>query len=245
MERIGFSTGALALGDFRRGLDLQRRADVQAVELSALREDELDGLISALPTLDLAQFSFRSFHAPSQLIRLSNSELVDRLRPVAEQRLPIVVHPDIIDDFAVWRTLGSAVSLENMDQRKRVCRTAKEMEPFFENLPDARFCFDIGHARQVDPTMSIAVDLLLRFQDRLAEVHISEVNWQCRHVAISSAAVLAFWKVSTLIPNTIPIIIESLILPEQIDKELETVRRCLRSEQPLLVGQSYAELAET
>ena len=45
MPRIGFSTGALALGDFRKGIKLQRREDIQAIELSALREDELDGLI--------------------------------------------------------------------------------------------------------------------------------------------------------------------------------------------------------
>ena len=243
MERIGFSTGALARGDFQRGLDLQRRADVDAVELSALREDELDGLIAALPTLDLAQFSFRSFHAPSRLTRLSNAELVDRLRPAVDCGLPIVVHPDVIDDFAPWRTLGAAVFLENMDQRKRVCRTANEMEPFFGELPQARFCFDVGHARQVDPTMSVAVDLLLRFQNRLSEVHISEVNWQCHHVAISSAAAFAFWRISSLIPSSTPIIIESLIPPERMDKEIGIVRQCLRAKQLLFVEQSGAAWA--
>jgi hypothetical protein len=174
---------------------------------------------------------------------MSNAALVDKLRPVVELGFPIVVHPDIIDDFAVWQTLGSAVLLENMDLRKRVCRTANEMVPYFEALPEARFCFDIGHARQVDPTMSIAVDLLLRFRNRLAEIHISEVSWECRHVAISSAAALAFWKISSLIPDSIPVIIESLIQPDQIDKELETVRRSLRSDQPLLSGRPISELA--
>jgi hypothetical protein len=163
---------------------------------------------------------------------------VDKLHPVAEGGCPIVVHPDIIDDFAPWRSLGALVLLENMDQRKRICRTATEMEPFFDELPSAQFCFDIGHARQVDPTMSIAVDLLLRFRHRLAEIHISEVSWECRHVAISSAAALAFWKVSALIAESVPVIIESLILPEQIDDELETVQRCFRFDQPLLVGLS-------
>jgi hypothetical protein len=243
MRQIGFSSGALALGDFRRGINLQRRDNIQAIELSALREDELDCLIDALPTLDLSQFSFRSFHAPSRLARLSNVELVERLRPVAERGFPIVVHPDIIDDFGPWKSLGSAVLLENMDQRKRVCRTAREMDPFFDHLPDARLCFDIGHARQVDPTMSIAVDLLLRFHDQLAEVHISEVSWEHRHVAISSAAALAFWKIAALIPESIPIIIESLIPSEQIDNELDIVRRCLQANQPLFARVPNGELA--
>jgi hypothetical protein len=243
MLRIGFSTGALAFGDFRRGLDLQRRPDINAVELSALREEELDGLISALPRLDLTQFCFRSFHAPSRLINLSEFELVERLRAVVEYGFPVVIHPDIIDDVKVWQKLGSAVLLENMDQRKRVCRTAMEMEPYFDQLPEARLCFDIGHARQVDPTMSVAIDLLLRFRDRLAEIHISEVNWECRHTAISSAAALAFWKISSLFADQVPIIIESLIKPDQIDKELGTVRRCLRSEQPIFSDPPTSELA--
>ena len=39
MRRIGFSTCALALGDFQRGVALQRRPDINAIELSALREN--------------------------------------------------------------------------------------------------------------------------------------------------------------------------------------------------------------
>jgi hypothetical protein len=46
--RIGFSTGSLASGDFRRGLEMALRARVEAIELSALREDELDPLLGAV-----------------------------------------------------------------------------------------------------------------------------------------------------------------------------------------------------
>jgi hypothetical protein len=53
MRSIGFSTGALALGDFRRGLTLLAGRGVRAVELSALREAELPGLMAALDELDL------------------------------------------------------------------------------------------------------------------------------------------------------------------------------------------------
>jgi hypothetical protein len=38
---FGFSTGVLALGDFRRSLELLQGVDADAVELSALRETEL------------------------------------------------------------------------------------------------------------------------------------------------------------------------------------------------------------
>jgi len=70
MRRIGFSTGALARGDFRSGIALQEsRAD--AIELSALREAELDPLIGAIPDLPLKRFTFVSFHAPSRRVHLT------------------------------------------------------------------------------------------------------------------------------------------------------------------------------
>ena len=47
---------------------------------------------------------------------------------------------------------------------------------------------DLGHARQIDPSMTEAFLILRAFGDRLAEVHISEVNSACKHEAISHGA---------------------------------------------------------
>lgn len=239
MRPIGFSTGALALSDFRRGVELQCRGDITACELSALREWELDGLLCALPELDLSHFHYLSFHAPSRLDKLDDKRIVEKLSPLASRRIPIVVHPDIIRDFAPWKELGDLLLLENMDSRKGVCQTAYDMDWFFQKLPSARFCFDIAHARQIDPTMSIAADLLLRFRSRLAEIHISEVNWQCKHVSIGTAAKWAYRRIARLIPKDTPVIVESLLQGELIDKsssdvisrELAKVRASLRTDQ--------------
>ena len=45
MRLIGFSTGALARNDFRRALQMLAERRVRAVELSALRQDELMPLV--------------------------------------------------------------------------------------------------------------------------------------------------------------------------------------------------------
>lgn len=45
MRPVGFSTGALAYSDFRRGLAMARTAVCAAVELSALRQPELFPLL--------------------------------------------------------------------------------------------------------------------------------------------------------------------------------------------------------
>jgi len=226
MRRIGFSTGALAFGDFCRGIQLQK-ALVNAVELSALRESELEKLIAAVPTLDLQNFGFVSFHAPSRLENLTERDLVKKLQSITSYVQAIVVHPDVIQDPREWRPIEELIVLENMDQRKPGARTANEMKSYFKVLPRARFCLDIGHARQVDPTLSVAVGLLQAFNERLAEIHISEVDAAGRHVAISSAARTAFRRLLSLIPREVPAIVESIVPPEAIADELRIARASL------------------
>jgi hypothetical protein len=63
-----------------------------------------------------------------------------------------------------------------MDKRKPAGRSAAELGRIFAELPDATFCFDIGHARQFDPTMTEAWLILKEFGSKLRQVHVSEVN---------------------------------------------------------------------
>jgi hypothetical protein len=67
MNRIGFSTGALALSDFRLALRMLQNTPCDAIELSALRQAELEPLFEAADSLDLHQFASVSFHAPSKI----------------------------------------------------------------------------------------------------------------------------------------------------------------------------------
>jgi hypothetical protein len=237
MPHIGFSTGALALADFRSALEMLRNKPCDAIELSALRLAELQPLIEALDTLNLAQFSVISFHAPSKIDPQLEHATVKLLFHVAQKGWTIVVHPDAITDFMLWRQLGPSLALENMDKRKPVGRYAHELADLFEKLPQARFCFDIGHARQVDPSMAEAGAILRQFRARLSLVHISEVNSQSKHDPLSLSAVLAFRKVMHLIPKDVPLIIESRVTEQQIEREVEAVAELLpSSNQAMLAG---------
>jgi hypothetical protein len=226
MRRIGFSTGALARGDFRRALAILRVYDISIVELSALRIDELRPLLQALPELELElkNFSFVSVHAPSRFPKASEGWVLDGLRQLSERGYPVVVHPDVIFSPDLWQVLGDKLLVENMDKRKPIGRTAKELQEIFRALPAARFCLDIGHARQVDPSMTEASLLLRAFGDRLEEVHMSEVNTASRHDPISLNAVTAFGAIAASIPEKIPIILEPLIDEGQSDVETELRR---------------------
>ena len=224
MRRIGFSTGALARGDFRAALAILRRYRIDVVELSALRVSELAPLARAIPDLDLSAFTFVSIHAPSRFAPEEEAWVVDHLQVLADQGFPIVVHPDVIFSPYRWLMLGDRLLIENMDKRKPIGRTVDDLRALYEVLPAARFCFDVGHARQVDPSMTEAALLVRCFQDRLCEVHMSEVNTASRHDPISKNAVNAFRTVMSSIAEDIPIILESLIDDGQSDVETEIQR---------------------
>ncbi len=226
---IGFSTGAIAKGNYQSALEQLRGLQVRVVELSALRLAELKPLVKAISGLDLSGFEYVSFHAPSRFAAQEELMVVECLNQVAEAGLPMVVHPDVIFDYARWRVFGSLLLIENMDKRKRIGMTAQELEQVFQELLQARLCFDIGHARQVDATMGEARRILQGCGERLAQVHISEVNRESGHDPISDEAAVAFQCVAGLIPERTPIVIESMIDTGQSDvlTEIQQAGRAL------------------
>jgi hypothetical protein len=224
---IGFSTGALAYADFERALRMLRPLPVHAVELSALRQPELAPLTDSLDRLDLSQFSYIAFHAPSRIEPSAEAEVVERLERVAQRGWPVILHPDAIHNYSLWRRLGKALCIENMDRRKPAGRTVAELGPIFEELPEAGFCFDIGHARQVDSTMTEAYFLLRHFGSRLRQLHVSEVNTRSTHDPLSYGCVLAFRQVAEFIPEHVPLILETPVPEDRIESEMERAREAL------------------
>jgi hypothetical protein len=227
MRPIGFSTGALAYADFREGLRLTRNAGCRAVELSALRQAELIPLLDSLETLDLEGFDYVSIHAPSQFDPSWEEELCDRLNAQLWRRWPIVAHPDALTDPARWREMGSLLCVENMDKRKPIGRTMRELDLIFKQLPDASLCFDIGHARQVDPTMTESYLILREFGSKLRQVHVSEVSTNSKHDALSYMSILAFQQVAHLIPDHVPLILETPVSEHAMQEEITKVGEAL------------------
>jgi endonuclease IV len=223
---FGFSTGSLALGDFRLGIQIVAGEATAAIELSALREQELQPLLDSLDSLNLVGFSYIALHAPSRLNTLTEECLSSKLQAVLDRRWPIVMHPDVISDFALWRHFGELLCIENMDKRKTVGRTASELATYFENLPEARLCFDIGHARQIDPTMLEAETILQQFENRIQQVHLSLVNSSSTHEPLNFESIIAYQRVAHLIPKDVPVILETPVTRQQLRSEIE---KCLGS----------------
>ncbi|HSU16076.1 hypothetical protein [Longimicrobium sp.] len=224
---VGFSTGALALSDFASALRWMEEYPLTAVELSALRMEELPVLVRAVPSLGLGRYRYVSVHAPSRFSATEEPAVIAQLRTLTARGWPVVLHPDTAHDLHAWREFGPLLLIENMDKRKPVGRTAAELDVIFESVPDARLCFDIAHARQVDGTMVEAYRILTRFGNRIAQIHISEVSSRSTHERISRYAATAFRYVARLVPASVPVIIESRVPPAAIGAEIEAARRAL------------------
>lgn len=229
---IGFSTGAIAFDNFARALQLLNTTRANAVELSALRAVELPILLSALPSRlkQLKQrYEYISFHAPTDFD--DERALVAQLKTIAEMEMNIIVHPDTIHDISIWKELGKRLCLENMDSRKPIGRTAKELRGFYDQLPEAKLCFDIAHARQVDSSMTEALCIIEEFRCRLVQVHLSEVNSIGKHFLMSFAAKRAYEPFSEIM-STVPVILESVVQENEIVNEIAETERLLSLHQP-------------
>lgn len=208
-DLTGFSTGALERGNYRSALRWLKNNHVNTVELSALRYEELEPLVNDLESLSFDEFSYVSFHAPSSYDSAQEQDVLKLLKKVFERGWNIVVHPDVIYSPNKWSVFGSQLLIENMDRRKKIGRTVEEMRSIFKHIPSARMCLDVAHARQLDATLSLLRKLLKDFRERIAEIHISELDSRCRHVQMSWAAVEDYQML--LYDCKVPIIIESML----------------------------------
>lgn len=184
---VGASTGYMyeRRGDWQAQVDQAWRLSPFAIELSALAENELDNLAEYLGADPRLPFRYLSIHGPSKGRAMSEPDLVARLKDLSAWAAGIVMHPDTIEDPAPYRALGRALVLENMDARKEGGRTVDELAPWFAELPDAGFCFDVAHAWSIDETMSAGTDLLDSFRPRLRHLHVSSLSHELHHLPLT------------------------------------------------------------
>jgi hypothetical protein len=184
---VGCSTGYMhsQRGDWPGLVRSAAAESTFAVELAALSEPELPGLVRYLESEPSLPFLFVSVHAPSKSRRIPELDMVEMLLRLPCRVDAVVVHPDAIGSPDLYRPLGRKLVLENMDARKGDGRTADELSPFFAALPEAGLCFDVPHAKSVDASMAEGAAILDAFGDRLRHVHLSSLDAGCHHVPLT------------------------------------------------------------
>jgi sugar phosphate isomerase/epimerase len=225
MRKLGFSTGTLAKGNICKALQMVSKLDTDAVEYSALRFDEFQPSVDYLMHKGTGCFNYVAFHAPSKFDPSDEQQVVNSLMALVQRHnLHVVVHPDAIHDYELWNRLGENLCVENMDHRKPIGRTADELDAVFRMLPKARLCFDIGHAHEIDRSMSMGYEILRRHGNRIAHLHASEVSDECRHRPFSPSSHGAFAKLAGMIPESVPVVLETVTTEDRVGQQLREAR---------------------
>jgi len=184
---LGCSTGYMvhARGAWPALVEESLATSTLAVELSALSEEELPGLIDFLQGDPPMPFHYVGVHAPSKGLVMSEEERVEQLLRLPPRVSTIVVHPDDLADLQSWQRLGRRLVIENMDARKDGGQTADQLAVYFDALPQAGLCFDIAHAKHVDPSLAEGMAILDRFEARLRHVHLSSLDGSGHHIPLT------------------------------------------------------------
>jgi hypothetical protein len=173
-------------GDWPAQVEAAWEVSPFAVELSALAEQELSGLMHYLRRRPPLPFRYLSVHGPSKNRAMAESDLAEVLGALAPLVSAIVMHPDTMSDPSPYRRLGRKLVLENMDARKIDGRTVAELSLWFAELPEAGFCFDVAHAWSIDQTMGEGTKLLDAFRSRLRHLHVSSLSDELHHVPLTT-----------------------------------------------------------
>jgi len=186
---LGASTGMFVAerGAWERLAQLACETSSFAMELAALDESELDGLLAFLAAGPELPHRYLSVHAPVKGLARPEAELAAALAALPGFVDAVVVHPDTLEDPAAFAGLGSRLVVENMDDRKRTGRTVEELEPVFAALPEAGFVLDVAHVASVDPSMALGDELLDAFGSRLRHLHVSSPAPDGGHAALTEA----------------------------------------------------------
>ena len=226
---VGVSSGALYQScDTKHALRLIAAAGCQAVELGFVKNKNWEWL-AAIQSADVAPFSYVSFHAPihdyaeSQATRDILHRIVTFHQTVRPLDL-VIFHPDVISDFAFLASIDLPIAIENMDRRKKDGQTAESLIHIISNHPDWRVVLDINHAWTNDPSLGLAQTIIDALAPTIVQIHLS--GFIERHEPLFRTQQISMFDIAKQVQ--VPIILESILKPEELARELAYVQTGLR-----------------
>ena len=183
---LGFTTGKIITIPLIEKVNFFRELGCNAIELSILDVNRFENFKENLPNLDLRSFRFRSIHAPcfsleagkKTKIFYKNDEktrdVLDKVSWLVENtRADLVVfHPDLVEDWLVFKKYNLPLAVENMDSTKNKYKSAEDIKELFEAV-DAKMVLDLNHCFTNDQTNELAKEMLATFSERIKEIHLS------------------------------------------------------------------------
>lgn len=176
---IGATTGVFHPRlSIKAALAQLRQAGVEYVEIGQNYASHTTDVWHTITEADLIGFEKITLHAPaseSYENRAMVAIIFDKIRHLQSlcNLQHVVFHPDVVEDFSLFKNQPFTVAFENMDFHKAKYQSCGDMQEVFQKLPEARMVLDVNHVWTNDRSMALARELYNEFSERIAEVHIS------------------------------------------------------------------------
>ncbi|MFC1609071.1 hypothetical protein ACFL16_01495 [Patescibacteria group bacterium] len=233
---IGFATGSLfkeIQSISNHAVEICRSTGGKALELTCLKNVQIP-LLWDLNMHATRHFAHTSIHLPSDLIYCNNdtsTRALGLLHEFCKENRKFlhlaVIHPDRIVDWEMINDFSEIipVAIENMDIRKNKFRSVPEIENILSKYQNLKLVFDINHWISNDYSIRTAYEFLDLFENRIAEIHIS--GYHRYHDPLFQTNQIELIEVISKVPPAIPIIIESVVSVEEIQKEFNLISKHL------------------
>jgi hypothetical protein len=164
----------------------------EVLEMSLIGLEKVKNILDPRVIKLVKRFKYRSVHFPAIINKGEDKKFLSYPKDVAQfegqfriidqfikatKPHTLLFHPDLINDF-IWlsKKYGGLVAFENMDDGKKIGRTAKDLVEIFRKCPKAKWVFDINHLYTNDHSMKSADEFWQLFKGRLGHYHISSLG---------------------------------------------------------------------
>lgn len=174
------------------------------------------------------RISHYSIHTPTRH-PYQNDEESHRILQVIEKictELPIkniVIHPDNVVDWSVFKQYNHLpFSIENMDDRKKSCRSVEDIKKILDDNPRFWLTLDLQHCFTNDSTMQLAREFHRVLWDKIVQYHLSWYHPDYLHYPLFKTQQNEI--IASLENRDIPIIIESTFdEQDELQKEIDYI----------------------
>ena len=200
-------------------LSILRNSGCRVVELNSqilehIGNEKYDQIIAT----NLAGFEYVSMHAdvfeygkPGTAEILKEIEHLNHIR----QLDLVVFHPDIIFDFGVLANIDLKVGIENMDHNKKSFRSVEDIKDILDRFPKFGFVLDVNHILTNDPTLKSVSTFFDVLGGKIVQYHLS--GYKTLHDPLFKTKQVEIIQAMQI--KNLPIIVESLLAPEDIVRE--------------------------
>jgi len=232
-SRVGFTTGTLHKHcNAVEAMKIFRESGVSVLELGDFWGlDKTRALDETTFANSLRDFEYVSLHAP-KIEYGANEKTEEVIKKITEinslRKLDnVVFHPDCVKDFNIFADVGFPIIFENMDKQKNSFKYPEEFKNLILNNDKFNMVLDVNHMYTNDPTMKIGESFHRDFEGRISEYHLS--GFEELHEPLYKTKQKNI--IDAILIKNIPIIIESMITPEEVGLELEYVTRELEGQE--------------